>query len=137
MSYKAKKNEMRRGRFFKEMDSVLPWDKLLRLLRRHYLKGVRGRSPVAVETMLRIYFMQQWYRLSDLGIEDSLYDIEAMRRFAGVGLQTVPDETTICRFRHCLETYNLTEKLFDILERYLRERELILREGTIVGARAL
>jgi IS5 family transposase len=84
--------------------------------------------------MLRIYFMQPWYGLSDPAMEDSLYDVESMRRFAGVDLAHIPDETTICKFRHFLERHGLTSALFRRTEKYLSERGLLLSEGTIVDA---
>jgi len=102
----------RKERFLGEMDLVLPWQVMLNPIKTKYPKGSRGRQPVRVETLLRIYFMQQWYRLSDPAMEDSLYDIESMCRFAKADLETIPDETTICRFRHYLEAGNLTRKLF-------------------------
>ena len=84
--------------------------------------------------MLRIYVLQQWYGLSDPAAEDSLYDTESMRRFVGVDLETVPDESTICRFRHRLEKEGLTKKLFQKVEAYLSDHGLIVTEGTIVDA---
>ena len=84
--------------------------------------------------MLRIYFMQQWYDLSDPAMEDRLYDVGSMRRFAGVDLDHIPDETTICKFRHFLERHRLTSALFRRTEKYLSERGLLLSEGTIVDA---
>ena len=84
--------------------------------------------------MLRIYFMQQWYGLSDPAMEDSLYDVESMRRFAGVNLDHIPDETTIYKFRHFLERHRLTAILFRRTEQYLSDRGLLLSEGTIVDA---
>ena len=83
--------------------------------------------------MLRIYFLQQWYGLSDPAVEDSLYEVESMRRFAGVGLDGIPDKTTIGTFRH-LEKHDLTEALFQRSQHYLSERGLVVREGTIVDA---
>ena len=116
------------------MDAVLPWDALLQPILRHYPKPGQGRRPIPALVMLRIYFMQQWYGLSDPGMEDSLYDVESMRRFAGVGLDAILDETTIGKFRHFLERHGLTEVLFERTGQYLSDRGLILREGTIVDA---
>ena len=116
------------------MEEILPWKVLLGVVRRHYPKRGSGRPPIGLEPMLRIYFMQQWYGLSDPAMEDSLYDITAMRRFAGLSFNEIPDETTILRFRHMLERHNVTEKLFRKTEQYLSERNLILSEGTIVDA---
>jgi len=134
LAYENKKKITRKERFLGEMDSVLPWSVMLKPIKTKYPKGSRGRPPVSVETLLRIYFMQQWYALSDPAMEDSLYDIESMRRFAKVDLESIPDETTICRFRHYLEARHLTKKLFQVTEQYLSERGLILSEGTIVDA---
>ncbi len=134
LAYENKKKVTRKERFLGEMDSVLPWSVMLKPIKAKYPKGSRGRPPVSVETLLRIYFMQQWYGLSDPAMEDSLYDIESMRRFAKVDLESIPDESTICRFRHYLEARNLTKKLFQVIEQYLSERGLILSEGTIVDA---
>ena len=97
LSYREKKKQTRREKFLAEMDAILPWKRLLGQIERRYPKGRRGRPPVGVERMLRIYFMQQWYGLSDPAMEENLYDIEALRRFAGVDLSSVPDETTICK----------------------------------------
>jgi transposase, IS5 family len=134
LSYDNKKKKTRKERFLGEMDAILPWPVLLKPIKRKYPKGDRGRPPVSLERMLRIYFMQQWYALSDPAMEDSLYDIESMRRFAGVDLESIPDESTICKFRHFLETHELTKKLFELTAGYLSERGLMLNEGTIVDA---
>lgn len=134
MAYDQKKKKTRKERFLGEMDAVLPWDVLLAPIEAHYPKAGNGRRPIGAEVMLRIYFMQQWYALSDPAMEDSLYDVESMRRFAGVDLNGVPDETTICKFRHFLEAHGLTEALFEQARRYLSDRGLMLREGSIVDA---
>ena len=134
MAYDQKKKKTRKERFLGEMDSVLPWQVLLAPVLEHYPKPGNGRRPIGAEVMLRIYFMQQWYGLSDPAMEDSLYDVESMRRFAGVDMNGVPDETTICKFRHFLETHGLTETLFRNTKRYLSERGMMVSEGTIVDA---
>ncbi len=90
--------------------------------------------PIPAEIMLRIYFMQQWYGLSAPAMEDSLYDIESMRRFTGVDIEHIPDETTSLNFRHFLERHHLTERLFEITAQYLSGRGLLPSEGTIVDA---
>lgn len=136
-AYTCKKKTTREERFLCEMNEVLPWDDLLQPILRYYPKPGRGRRPIPAETMLRIYFMQQWYGLSDPAMEDRLYDVASMRRFAGVALDAIPDETTICKFRHFLERHRLTEILFECTGQYLSERGLILREGTIVDATLL
>jgi len=134
LEYAVKKKTTRKEKFLAEMDDILPWKELLGVIRRYYPRRGNGRPPVELESMLRIYFMQQWYGLSDPAMEDSLYDITSMRLFAGCRLDAIPDETTILRFRHLLELKHLTEKLFRKTEKYLSDRNLILSEGTIVDA---
>jgi IS5 family transposase len=103
------------------MDAILPWKQLLKPILKKYPKTGNGRWPISAGAMLRFYFLQQWYGLSVPGMEDSLYDIESMRRIAGAELSGIPDETTLCKFRYFLEKHQLTEKLFHITERYLSE----------------
>jgi IS5 family transposase len=136
LAYDSKKKKTRREKFLEEMDAVIPWERMLKVIRPHYPKAGNGRQPMPLEMMLRIYFMQQWYGLSDPGMEDSLYDIESMRRFAGIDLErdAIPDETTILHFRHLLEKHKLTEKIFQQTRHYLQDKGLLLREGTIVDA---
>jgi transposase, IS5 family len=136
LAYENKKKKTRRERFLDEMDEVIPWDELTQVIIQHYPKAGNGRQPMPLEWMLRIYFLQQWYGLSDPAMEDALYDIESMRRFAGIDLEldAVPDETTILNFRHLLEKHNLTKRLFDQINHYLTGRGLLVREGTIVDA---
>jgi IS5 family transposase len=129
-----KKKTTRQERFLQEMDSIVPWSVLVKPIKRFYPKGHTGRPPAPLEVMLRIYFLQQWYGLSGPAAEDSLYDTESMRRFAGVDLDSIPDESTILRFRHRLEKEGLTAKLFQKVEGYLSEHELIVNEGAIVDA---
>ena len=136
LAYENKKKRTRREKFLEEMDKVIPWAELLKLIKEHYPKTGNGRQPMPLERMLRIYFMQQWYGLSDPLMEDALYDSESMRRFAGIDLEidTVPDETTILHFRHLLEKHELTKKIFEKTRHYLSEKGLLLKEGTIVDA---
>ena len=126
----------RRERFLAEMDQVIPWDRLKALIEPHYPKGGRGRRPHELERMLRIYFLQQWFNLSDPQAEDAIYDSESMRRFAKVELaeDRIPDESTILRFRHLLEKHRLTEGIFEAVKDLLSEHHLLLRAGTIVDA---
>ncbi len=134
LAYTHKKKTTRKERFPAEMNDLLPWKHLLKPIARKYPKPGNRCRPIPPEVMLRIYFMQPWYRLSDPAMEDSLYDVESMRRFAGVDLDHIPDETTIGKFRHFLERHRLTEALFRRTEQYLSERGLLLSEGTIVDA---
>jgi hypothetical protein len=96
------------------MDAVIPWERLLALIEPHYPKAGDGRQPHPLKRMLRIYFMQNWFNLSEPQAEGSLYDMESMRRFAGIELaeDRIPDESTILRFRHLLEQHRLTEQIF-------------------------
>jgi IS5 family transposase len=136
LAYDNKKKKTRRELFLEEMDRVIPWKDLMQIIERHYPKAGNGRQPMPLEKMLRIYFMQQWYAMSDPAMEDALYDSESMRRFAGIDIaaDVVPDETTILHFRHLLEKHNLTRKIFEKTQKYLTEKGLLLREGTIVDA---
>ena len=132
LAWSRKGKVTRRERFLAEMDRVIPWPRLIALIEPHYPKAGRGRRPLPLETMLRIYFVQQWFDLSDPMAEEAIYDVESMRRF--VGVDTVPDETTILRFRHLLEQHKLTAGIFEIVQKLLTERRLLLRSGTIVDA---
>jgi IS5 family transposase len=126
----------RRAKFLAEMEAVVPWARLLAVIEPHYPKAPQGRPPHPLPRMLRIYFMQQWFNLSDPAMEDALYDSESMRRFAGIDLTAdlVPDETTILRFRHLLEKHRLAEQLFAEVRALLEEKQLLLKSGTIVDA---
>jgi IS5 family transposase len=133
-----KKKVTWRERFLAEMDAVVPWCRLLALIEPHYPKvGPRGgRPPMPLETMLRVYFLQNWYALSDPMAEETLYDSEAMRRFAGIELgdDRIPDETTILNFRHLLERHGMTEAIFAEVNAYLADKGMTLRSGTLVDA---
>jgi len=126
----------RRERFLAEMDAVIPWSRLVALIEPHYPHTGKGRPPHDLERMLRIYFLQQWFNLSDPQAEDAIYDSESMRRFARVELgdDKIPDESTILRFRHRLEQHGLTEAIFEAVKDLLAEHRLTLRAGTIVDA---
>ncbi len=104
--------------------------------RAHYPKAGNGTQPKPIEQMLRIYFMQNWFNLSDPQAEGSLYGIESMRRFAGIELlgHDIPDESTILRFRHLLEQHQLTEQIFAEIRSLPDEKRLLLKSGTIVDA---
>lgn len=136
LAWNAKGRTTRRERFLGEMNAVVPWARLTALIAPHYPKGGSGRPPMPLERMLRVYFMQQWFNLSDPQAEDALYDIEPMRRFAGIELaeDAIPDESTILHFRHLLEKHRLTEKIFAEVRTLLEEKKLLLKSGTIVDA---
>ena len=135
LEYENKKRKTRREKFLERMDALIPWPRLVKKLKKHYPKGTRGRPPYPLETMLRIHCMQLFYNLSDPAMEDALYEIESMRRFAGLKLsEALPDETTILNFRHFLERHKLGDKIFQEVNRHLKEQGLMLREGSIVDA---
>lgn len=136
VAWAAKGKVTRRERFLGEMDAVIPWARLLARIAVHYPQAGRGRQPHEMGRMLRIYFLQQWFNLSDPAAEEALYDSEAMRRFVGLELaeDTIPDETSILRFRHLLEAHGLTETMFAEVRGLLEERRLLLKAGTIVDA---
>jgi IS5 family transposase len=134
--YAGKKKQTRRDKFLAEMEQVVPWARLVERLRPLYPRGERGRPPIGLERMLRIYFLQQWYGLADEALEDALYDSQALRGFAGIELNRdpVPDATTLLKFRHWLERHELTRVLFEEVGTVLEERGLLMRQGTIVDA---
>jgi len=136
LAWSSKGKVTRRERFLAEMDAVIPWQRLMARIEPYYPKAGRGRQPLGLEKMLRIYFVQQWFDLSDPGAEDAIYDSESVRRFVGVelGEDRVPDETTILRFRRLLEDHELTEAIFDEIRELLEEKRLLLKTGTIVDA---
>ena len=137
--HQNKKKVTRRERFLAEMNVLVPWQRLLDALSPSYYPdsaGKRGRPPTPLERMLRIYFLQQWYGLADEALEDAIYDSQAMRDFVGIDLsiESVPDATTLLRFRHLLERHSLTQGIFEEINASLSERGLFMREGTIVDA---
>ena len=134
--FTAKKKSTRREQFLARMEEVIPWEKLLAVIAPHYPKGERGRPPMGLERMLRVYFLQQWYALADEALEDALYDSQALQRFAGIELDAegVPDATTLLKFRRLLETHDLCKSLFTAINADLAARGLFLRAGTLVDA---
>src|SRR5208283_2912603 len=126
----------RRAIFLEEMEQVVPWRELCGLVEPHYPKPGNGRPPVGVERMLRIYFLQQWFNLSDPAVEEALYDSPVMRDFVGIDLghEPAPDETTICKFRHLIEAQGLGEKLFAVVNEHLSAKGIKVGTGTIMDA---
>ena len=126
----------RRAQFLDEMEQVVPWAQLCALIEPHYPKEGNGRPPVGVERMLRIYFLQQWFNLSDPAVEEALYDSVVMRDFVGIdlGREPVPDETTVCKFRHLLEEHALGGEMLETVNLYLQSRGVRITTGTIVDA---
>ncbi len=137
LEYAAKKKVTRRDRFLAEIEAITPWVELERTIAPFYpSNGGRGRPPIGLARMLRMYVAQQCFGLSDEGIEDALYDSQAIRRFVGIDLsrESAPDATTLLKFRRLLETHQLTESIFNAINAYLAKKGLLLREGTIVDA---
>jgi IS5 family transposase len=134
--YARKKKTTRREKFLAQMEVVVPWARLVTLIVPHYPSGKRGRPPVGIERMLRIYFLQQWYALADEALEDALYDSQAMRNFVGIdlGSESVPDATTLLKFRHLLEAHDLGRAIFEEIAALLGEKQLLMREGTLIDA---
>ena len=129
----------RRAEFLAQMDLVVPWAELVALIKPHYPDTGKGRPPVGIERMLRIYFLQQWFNLSDPAVEDTLYESPSMRGFAGIdlGREPAPDETTVCKFRHLLERHELGSRLFAEVNGHLERHGLKIGTGTIVDATIL
>ena len=132
--------QTRKGKFLEEMNAVIPWQELVEVVEPYYPRPQgAGRRPVGLERMLRIHFLQQWFSLSDPGVEEALYDSRAMREFVGVDLgeERAPDETTICKFRHMLERHGLGKQVFRTVNEHLKEKGLRVSTGTIVDATIL
>ena len=133
--YNVKKRKTRREKFLERMDNLIPWDRFERQLAKKYSKGNRGRKPYPMKVMLRVHVMQLLYNLSDPAMEDALYEIESMRRFAGLRLaDSLPDETTILNFRHFIEKNKFGRRLFGSIQSHLDSQGLRLQEGSIVDA---
>lgn len=137
LEYDSKKRVTRRDRFLAEIEAMTPWSALETEIEAYYPKsGRRGRPPVGLNRMLRMYVAQQCFGLSDEGVEDAIYDSQAIRRFVGIDLsrESAPDATTLLKFRRLLEKHDLTRRIFEAIKAHLAERGMLLREGTIVDA---
>jgi len=136
LAYQHKKVTTKRERFLSEMEHLVPWERLIKLIEPHYSKAGNGRPPMPLETMLRIYFLQQWYALSDPAAEEALYDMDSMRHFAQLELgdDALPDETTILRFRRLIEAHDLSVALFKDINAYLVENGIQVSKGSMIDA---
>ena len=135
--YEKKKKQTRREVFLNKMEQVVPWSRLIQIVEPYYPKsGKRGRPPIGLSKMLRMYFVQQWYGLADEAVEDAIYDSQALRIFMGIDLscQSVPDATTLMGFRRLLEANSLTKAMLEEVNALLTERGLLMYEGTLVDA---
>ncbi|MCD8214683.1 MAG: IS5 family transposase [Clostridiales bacterium] len=136
IEYANRKKKTRREEFLDAMDSIIPWDYWVNLIRPYYPSGKRGRPPKNTETMLRMYLLQNWFSLSDTGVEDAIYDSHAMRKFMHINFmkEQVPDSTTLLYFRHLIEDNKIGEKIFEDVKERLEKAGLIMHGGTIVDA---
>lgn len=135
-SLSQKKKITRTETFLNEMNRVIPWNELINVILPHYFDGKKGRKPMKLELMIRIYFLQQWFNLSDPSVEEAIYDRISFQRFLKIDLmnEVIPDETTILNFRHLLEKYALTKKFLETVNSLLEKKGVLLRQGTIVDA---
>lgn len=125
----------RKAVFLDEMERVVPWGTLLALIAPHAPRKERGRPPFDLEAMLRIHFLQQWFGLSDVAMEEALFDVPLYRRFAGLGgMRRLPDRVSILRFRHLLEQHDLAAQMLEAVNATLAAQGLLLKEGTVVDA---
>lgn len=136
IEYSNRKRKTKREEFLEAMDEIIPWPHWTEMIRPYYPSGKRGRPPKNIELMLRMYLMQNWFNLSDDGIEDAIYDSYAMRTFMHIDflVEQVPDATTLLHFRHLMEANKLGERLFDDVRERLEKSGLIMHGGTVVDA---
>ena len=136
MEYSCRKKKTKREEFLEVMDEIIPWDEWVEIIRPYYPTGKRGRPPIEIEIMLRMYLLQCWFSLSDEGVEDAIYDSYAMRKFMGINFfeQDVPDATTLLHFRHLLEAHGIGKLFFDAINRCLEQAGRMMRGGSIVDA---
>lgn len=136
IEYSHRRKKTKREEFLEAMDQIIPWQHWIDLIRDYYPSGKRGRPPRGIETMLRMYLMQNWFNLSDAAIEDAIYDSYAMRSFMHIDFFTeqVPDSTTLLKFRHLLEVHKIGEQIFADVNARLESAGLIMHGGTIVDA---
>ena len=136
IEYSMRKKKTKREEFLEIMNEIIPWEEWVSVFEPYYPNGKRGRPPMGIEKMLRMYLLQIWFNLSDPATEDAIYDSYAMRKFSGIDFMTesVPDETTLCKFRHLLEEHNLNKLFFDAINRVMDASGHIMRGGTIVDA---
>lgn len=132
--YVSKRKQTRREVFLAEMEQIIPWHSLLSLIEPLYPVAGNGRPPYPLATMLRVHLMQNWFGLSDPAMEEALYEVTSMRRFAHLGMERIPDETTILNFRHRLEQNHLAPEILARVNAHLGRKGLMLKRGSIVDA---
>lgn len=136
IEYSNRKKITRREQFLNTMDQMIPWQCWVDFISPYYPSGKRGRPPKEIETMLRMYLMQNWFNLSDVGVEDAIYDSYAMRKFMHIDFltQQVPDSTTLLHFRHLIEKNGIGQKIFEDVKDRLDKSGLMMHGGSIVDA---
>lgn len=136
IEYSNRRRKTKREDFLEKMNEIIPWKQWNDLIQPYYYTGKRGRPPIEIETMLRMYLMQIWFNLSDEGIEDAVYDSYAMRSFLGINflMEQVPDATTLLKFRHLIERHKIGEKIFADVTKRLDDAGLMMHGGSIVDA---
>ena len=136
MEYSNRKRLTKREKFLKAMDEIIPWNVWVDIIRPHYPSGKRGRPPKGIETMLRMYLMQNWFNLSDEAVEDAVYDSYAMRSFMHIDFikDQAPDATTLLHFRHLIEEHKIGEEIFSDIYKRLDSAGLVMHGGTVVDA---
>lgn len=135
MEYSFRKKKTKRDRFLSDMDKIVPWTELVEEIRPFYPKGNRGRKPIAIEVMLRMYLLEIWFDLSDGATEDAIYDSYSMRSFVGVNFATVqvPDSTTLCKFRKLILKNGLDEKINEKISTCLAAKRKTLHPGSLIN----
>lgn len=136
LEYASRRRQTKRENFLNSMDAIIPWSQWVEIIRPHYPKGERGRKPLEIETMLRMYLLQNWFNLSDEGIEDAIYDSYAIRTFMRIDFlkKQAPDATTLLHFRHLIETNGIAKQIFDDVRDRLDKAGLLMHGGTVVDA---
>ncbi|MBQ2380340.1 MAG: IS5 family transposase [Akkermansia sp.] len=136
IEHAGRKKTTHREEFLTSMDAIIPWEAWIEMIRPHYPSGKRGRPVRGIETMLRMYLLQVWFNLSDVGVEDAIYDSYAMRTFMRIDFynEQVPDATTLLKFRHLLEKHKIGEQIFADLKNRLDNAGLLMHGGTVVDA---
>ena len=136
MEYSNRKKKTKREEFLEMMDEIIPWDEWIAIIVPFYPSGRRGRPTRGIETMLRMYLLQNWFNLSDEGIEDAIYDSYAFRKFMKIDFfnEQVPDATTLCKFRKLLVDNGTQKLFFKAIADFLQEHNYMLKGGTIVDA---
>ena len=136
LEYSARKRKTKREEFLDTMEEIIPWDEWVAFIAPYYPDGKRGRPPKGIEKMLRMYLVQNWFNLSDEGVEDAIYDSYSIRKFVGIDFfeEDAPDSTTLLNFRRILENHNLNKAFFDAINRVMVQTGHMMKGGTIVDA---